>query len=264
MNLEGLTNRQESALARIWMAQDSLPDDFTDWGITDDLLVLRDCGMIDMQTDWGQTLAFVQRLLPLGREHYTMARKVRKRSANLRDSADELIGRLCTDWDKDSSDVPPKYYEDRLDDYRALSRAGLLDVMWADNRPYHVRVTDKGFEYVEGNFMMEATVNIENNFTNNNVINGGSASANAEASAEASGNVTLGMTIQALLDADVESEAKERAEASLKELDAAARNKDKTSFAAKLEHAASIAKSTSSLAGIMLPFFKTAIQQFLG
>lgn len=262
--MEGLTNSQESALARIWMAQRSLPDDFTEWGITDDLLVLRDCGMIDMQTDWGQTLAFVRCLLPLGRDHYTKARKARKRCANLRDSADELIGRLCADCDKDGSDVPPKYYEDRLDDYRALSRAGLLDVMWADNRPYHVRITDKGFEYVEGDFMMEATVNIENNFTNNNVINGGSASANAEASAEASSAVTLGMTIQALLDTELEAEVKEKAEASLKELDAAARNKDKSGFAEKLERAASIAKSTSVLAGIMLPFFKTAIQQLLG
>lgn len=262
--MEGLTNRQESALARIWMAQSSLPDDFTDWSITDDLLVLRDCRMIDMQTDWGQTLAFVQRLLPLGREHYTKVRKTRKSCANLRDSADELIGRLCVDCDKDGGDVPPRYYEGRVDDYRSLSKAGLLDIMWADNKPYHVRITNKGFEYVEGDFMMEATVNIENNFTNNNVINGGSASANAEALAEASGTVTLGATIQALLDTDLEAEVKEEAEVSLKELDAAARNEDKSGFAEKLEHAASIAKSTSSLAGIMLPFFKTAIQQFLG
>ena len=112
--------------------------------------------------------------------------------------------------------------------------------------------------------MVEATVNIENNFTNNNVISGGSASTNAEASAEANGSVTLGMTIQTLLDTSLEAEVKEKAEASLKELDAAARDKDKLSFAEKLEHAASIAKSTSALAGIMLPFFKTAIQQFLG
>lgn len=262
--MEGLTNSQESALARIWMVQSSLPDDFADWGITDDLLVLRDCGMIDMQTDWGQTLAFVQRLLPMGREHYTNVRKARKRCASLRDSADELIDRLCVDCDKGGGDVPPRYYEGRIDDYRSLSNAGLLDIMWADNRPYHVRVTDKGFEYVEGNFMIEAAVNIENNFTNNNVINGGSASANAEATAEASNAVTLGMTIQTLLDTDIDAEVKEKAEASLKELDAAARNKDKSGFAEKLERAAGIAKSTSALAGIMLPFFKTAIQQLLG
>ena len=64
--MNGLTNCQENALARIWMAQDSLPADLTAWNLSDDLIVLRDCGMIDMQTDMSHTLAFVQKLLPGG------------------------------------------------------------------------------------------------------------------------------------------------------------------------------------------------------
>lgn len=106
--LNGLTNCQESALARIWMAQDSLPGDFTEWGITADLIVLRYCSMIDMQSDMSLTLAFVQRLLPKGREHYQEVRRERRRFLGLRDHADELIGLLAADCDRQGCDDPPK------------------------------------------------------------------------------------------------------------------------------------------------------------
>lgn len=262
-SLNGLTNCQENALARIWMAQDSLPADLTAWNLSDDLIVLRDCGMIDMQTDMSHTLAFVQKLLPGGREHYQKVRRERKSFVHLRDSADELIGRLVSDCDRDGGDIPPECYEDRLSDYQTLSRKGLIKVIWADDKPYHVQIMDMGREYVEGDFPLEAAVKIENNPTFNNVNYGPSATSSSNATAETSATVTLGMTIQSLIDMDIEDSLKEMAEAALKELDSAAKSKDKTGFAEKLERAASIAKSASTLAGVMLPFFQTAIQNLL-
>lgn len=104
---------------------------------------------------------------------------------------------------------------------------------------------------------------IENNPTFNNVNYGPSATSSSNATAETSATVTLGMTIQSLIDMDIEDSLKEMAETALKELDSAAKSKDKTGFAEKLERAASIAKSASTLAGVMLPFFQTAIQNLL-
>lgn len=259
--MNGLTNRQESALARIWMTQDSLPADLTNWGIADDLVVLRDCGMIDMQTDMSHTLAFVQRLLSEGREHYQSVRKERKQFVNLRDPADELIGRIAADYDASGGIIPPKYYGNRIDDYRSLSKAGLLKITWADNEPYHVEMTDKGWEYIEGNFPKEDRVLIDFR----PVVQGGSATASANASATTSNAVSLGMSIGSIIDLDdINEELKQQAQDALKKLDEAAKSENKADFAEKLERAASIAKSASTLAGAMLPFFQTAIQHFLG
>lgn len=259
--MNGLNNRQESALARIWIAQDSLPGDHTDWGIADDLVVLRDCGMIDMQTDMNHTFAFVWRLLPEGRNHYQEIRRKRRSFVRLRDSADELIGILVADCDRYGNDDPLRYYEGRERDYQALSRAGLLKVMWGDNAPYRVQITDMGWEYVVGDFPTEVPMKIENNPTFNNIVFGSDLSSSSSATAETKCNVTLGMTIQAIVDMDIEGELKEEAEAALKELDAAAKTKDKMGFAEKLEQAASITKSASTLVGVMLPFVRTALQE---
>ena len=62
----GLTISQEAALAAVALRRDELPTDLTDKGLSKQLLSLRDLGMLDMQTDWGGELAFVQRLLAEG------------------------------------------------------------------------------------------------------------------------------------------------------------------------------------------------------
>ena len=110
--MNGLSNRQESALARVINAQDSLPMDFTSLGITKELIALRECRMIEMSTDMGHELAFVRRALPEGLTHYQMVREQRKKFINLRDSADELIGLLVADCDRDVCEIAPRYYED--------------------------------------------------------------------------------------------------------------------------------------------------------
>lgn len=237
--------------------------DFTSLGITKELIALRECRMIDMSTDMGHELAFVRRVLPEGLTHYQMVREQRKKFINLRDSADELIGLLVADCDRDVCEIAPRYYEDHESDYRALSKAGLLEISWADNKPYIVQITNNGREYVEGTFSLEETLRIENNPTINNVIYGSSAFSSSHAVAEANNKVTLGVAIQAIIDMDIDAVVKEKAEAALKELDSASKARDKTTFAEKLERAASIAKSTSRLADVMLPFIHTALQQLL-
>lgn len=120
-----------------------------------------------------------------------------------------------------------------------------------------------GRAYVEGIFPVEATVIIENNPIINNTNYGSSATSNSSAASETNTHITLGMTIQTIVDMDIEEGLKEEAEKVLRELDAAAKAKDKSGFVNKLEHAASIAKSASALASTMLPFFQTAIQHLL-
>lgn len=110
---------------------------------------------------------------------------------------------------------------------------------------------------------MVEPVKIEYNPTINNVNYGPTATSSSSAAFETNVNITLGMTIQALIDMNIEDSLKERAEAALKELDDASKAKDKTGFAEMLERAASTAKSGTTLAGVMLPFFQTAIHNFL-
>ena len=86
---------------------------------------------------------------------------------------------------------------------------------------------------------------------NNNV----SATANAEAEIK---DVTIGAIVGAILDLDIEQNLKDDAQEAVKQLEKAAKDKDKTKFAEKLEKVASIAKSSAEIASIVLPFVQTA------
>ena len=260
----GLTISQEAALAAVALRRDELPTDLTDKGLSKQLLSLRDLGMLDMQTDWGGELAFVQRLLAEGASHYDQVRSARRRFAAISDDADELLDLLYSEAKaakKADKVAALTYHDGRDEDYRELSRAGLLSVFWADNKPYCVNVTDSGWSYAEGWFMdQEVSMKVNISPTFNNSLNN---SSNASARATAVG-VTLGSTIQQILDLEIDQETKDLAEDAVKALDKSAKKKNTTDFLSKLEKVACIAKSSVELAGVIGPFIAKVAGVYFG
>lgn len=263
--MNGLTLEQEAALALAWMNQNAGTKNFTDLGISEAFIALRNQGMIEMQTDWGHSLVMFQSMLPAGSEHYNEARKARRWFKPVSDEADCLMMYLAAqDAEKRKSEdglafVSTDFGKDTY--YAELSRCGLLNVKWADNSPYLVTVTDEGRTYANGWFQEQMDERSQSiNFApviNNNV----SATANAEAEIK---DVTIGATVGALLDLDIEQNLKDDAQEAVKQLEKAAKDKDKTKFAEKLEKVASIAKSSAEIASIVLPFVQTAIKSLMG
>ncbi|ERL08499.1 hypothetical protein [Olsenella profusa] len=254
---------QEAALAFLWLNQEKIPGNYTDAGITPDLLQLREGGLIDLTTDWGHELAIVKAITPVGRTHYDEARRARRKFRTVSDSADELILKLVAEDAAKQGDGGMRMatiYDDRDNDYWELSRNGLLNVDPADNMPWIATITDEGQSYAEGWFLdqMESDVKVILNNTNNNTI-----TSSADASVNVS-DVTLSTTVAAILDLDIDQAVKDAAEAAAKELDAASKKKDKASFAEKLEKVAHIAKSSASLAEVLLPLVKATVGTLLG
>ncbi|WP_394958084.1 hypothetical protein [Scardovia wiggsiae] len=263
--MNGLNVEQEAALVYAWMHQDADERDFTDLGISEAFVSLKEQGMIEMQTDWGHTLVMFQSLLPAGSEHYDEARKARRWFEPISDEADCLMMRLAAqDANKRKSEDRPIFVSTDLakdELYAELSQHGLLDIKWADNSPYLVAVTDNGRTYANGWFQEQMDKSSQNiNFApviNNNV----SATANAEAEIR---DVTIGATVGAILDLDIEQNLKEDVQEALQQLEKAMKEKNKTKFAEKLEKVASLAKSSAEIATIVLPFVQTAIKTLLG
>ena len=263
--MNGLNVKQEAALAYAWMHQDADERDFTDLGISEAFVALKNQDMIEMQTDWSHTLVIFQSLLPAGREHYDEARKARRWFEPVGDEADCLMMRLAAqDASKRKSEDKPIFVSadfDKAKYYAEPSRHGLLDVKWADDSPRIVTVTDEGRIYANGWFQEQMDKNNQNiNFApiiNNNV----STTANAEAEIK---DVSIGATVGAILDLDIEQNLKEDVQDAVKQLEKAMKEKNKTKFAEKLEKVASLAKSSAEIATIVLPFAQTAIKTLLG
>lgn len=86
--MNGLTVEQEAALVYAWMHQNADVRSFTDLGILEAFVALKNQGMIEMQTDFGHTLVMFRSMLPAGSEHYDEARKARQWFEFVSDEAD--------------------------------------------------------------------------------------------------------------------------------------------------------------------------------
>lgn len=93
--MNGLANEEEAALAFLTMhrAKGLPPFDNSKRPFAPSV-ALRDAGMIEMQTDWNQSLVMFQRITPSGLDHYRQVHKARRSYIALNDSADELIGAI--------------------------------------------------------------------------------------------------------------------------------------------------------------------------
>lgn len=260
-----LNAKQEMALSIVWMRQDQLPVDLTDLEITKHLLALRDSGMISMQTDMSNTMAYVEALRPSGREHYSRTRQARRRFKCISDGADELLNILCCD-DNAKAHQGPSYVRNRVEDYRELSRKGLLQVKWSSNIPYLVSITDDGWNYFEGWFLdQEVPMNINVNpvFTNN-VSNSPSMSSTSTSSSISSSTMNSALAIQMVLELELNEEDRNVALGAIGDLDKSSKGDDTKDFLEKVEKLSAIAKNVGSLAAIVIPLLEVAAKQFLG
>jgi hypothetical protein len=263
--LYGLNLEQETALTVAWMSQDKLPLDLTNLGLTHAFVALKSKGFLQMETDMGEELAFVQQVSPAGDEHYDKARKARRGFCTISDDADELMMLLAAE-DKQKKERGEKRFVSAnlpaVEEYSELSRNGLLDIQWAANAPFFVEVTDRGRSYSEGWFLNQLNSNSQPNIEISPTFNVSSRSDSYSSSSV--GDITLGATIGAIIDLDIDEVTKEQSQHAVKELESAAKSGDKQGFAEKLEKVASIAKSSSELAPILLTFVKTALGILLG
>lgn len=264
-DMNELTLRQEAALAVAWTHQDKGVTDFTGLGLSDAFVSLKRLGMIKLTTDMSGELALFQGMESGGLSHYSESRKARRRFEAVSDDADALLLHLAAqDAEKRAAtDVMPTVSGNLgpVPLYQELSRHDLLDVRWADDKPYIVQITDKGRSYAEGWFqdqMDDSPINIINapKFENN-----GAANASASATVQ---DITLGQTIGSIIDLNIDEQTKDEAQEAVRELDDAAKNKDTSAFGEKLENVAKIIKSSSEIAATVLPFVATAIRTLLG
>lgn len=260
-----LNAKQEMALSIVWMRQDQLPLDLTDLEITRHLMALRDSEMISMLTDMSNSMAYVEALRPSGREHYGRTRQARRRFKCISDSADELLNILCCD-DNARSHQGPSYISNRVDDYRELSRNGLLLINWADNIPYTVVITDDGWNYFEGWFLdQEVPMNINvSPVINNNVSNSPNVSTNSSSSSASSSVMNYSLAKQKLFELELDSEVKTAVVGAITELENSSKGDDGGDFLEKVERLSNIAKNVSMLAPIVIPLIEGAARQFLG
>lgn len=260
-----LNAKQEMALSIVWMRQDQLPLDLTDLEITRHLMALRDSEMISMLTDMSNSMAYVEALRPSGREHYSRTRQARRRFKCISDSADELLNILCCD-DNARSHQGPSYISNRVDDYRELSRNGLLLINWADNIPYTVAITDDGWNYFEGWFLdQEVPMNINvSPVINNNVSNSPNVSTNSSSSSASTSVMNYSLAMQKLFELELDSEVKTAVVGAITELENSSKGDDGGDFLEKVERLSNIAKNVSMLAPIVIPLIEAAARQFLG
>lgn len=263
--MNGLNLRQEASLAIAWTHQDEGATDFTNLGLSDAFVSLRNLQMIKLTTDMGGDLALFQGMEPDGLSHYDEARKARRRFEAVGDDADALLLALAVqDAERRvTSDTIPTVSGDLgpVSLCQELSRHDLLNVTWADDSPYIVQVTDKGRNYAEGWFQDQMdnnaqSITIAPTFNNNNESNA-SASATIQ-------DVTLGQTIGKIVALDINGQVKDEAQEAVRQLDSAAQSKDAAAFGEKLENIAKIVKGSSEIAAAALPFVATAIKTLLG
>lgn len=263
--MNGLNLRQEAALAIAWTHQDEGATDFTNLGLSDAFVSLKNLQMIKLTTDMGGELAFFQGMEPDGLSHYYEAKEARRRFEAVSDDADALLLYLAVQdvERRATSDTTPTVSGDLgpVSLYQELSRHDLLNVMWEGNSPYIVQVTDKGRNYAEGWFQDQMDNSVPNISIAPVFNNNGAAIASAYATIQ---DITLGQTIGAIVDLDIDDQAKDEIQEIMRQLDSAAKSKDTAAFGEKLEGIAKVIKGSSEIATAVLPFVTMAIRTLLG
>ncbi|MDD4380549.1 MAG: hypothetical protein PHR15_03630 [Atopobiaceae bacterium] len=149
---------EEAALAYLMIHDEDLPTTYSDnpWLIKA-MLQLRDAEMIDATTDMNHKIAIVFKVLPAGIAHYESVQTARRHFASLNETADELMDVSYVDEKRRRKEEDSPFlatHDGRVEDYRKLGSAGLLDIHWGDNVPWTITMTEKGMSYVRGDFRL--------------------------------------------------------------------------------------------------------------
>ena len=249
-----ITDAAEAALAYAFVNRDSLPYTTEDAMLVKAFLDLRDADMVKGETDWGHQMFIAISVLPAGIEHYQRVQRYRRRFVSLTETANELV---CWTYAQvahqrhSGEDPRVEIIEGRVLDYQELARTGLLNVQWADDKPWFATTTEKGLSYVRGDFIDEEkdmSINITNSPTFNNTNVGSLANASAKTEP-----ITIEMVVEAIRSSNVDDNVKQSAEATVVDMGEAVEEGNVEKFADALENTASIVKSTTTLGATLFP-----------
>lgn len=258
-----LSDDAEAALAYLVRHLPDCPS-FEDDVLVQGTLELRTNGMAEATTDANQSAIFICSLLAPGRAVFSEHQRMRRGFVSLSDSAEELMLWTYADYARQKragGEVNLEEVANRVEDYRELGRSGLLDITWADDRPYFIGgITEKGISYARGDGYrkdaMQTTINNSPVFNIN--ANGGNAASTASSSADASADVSLTASFDGLIDAirksDLDFEKQAVVERAVRDIDTAGKKKDVKGLLESLEKASSIAKNVASIGGPLVTF----------
>lgn len=263
-----LTDEAEAALAYAMQHRAKLPLTFDDNDRpAQPFIDLRDADLIKMETDWGHNLVILFDVLPKGIAHYQRVLGARRSFAPLEESADELLGAIAANRKLRKAGRTENLFDEddeRIEDFQALGRTGLLDIVWADNKAYRYEITGKGLSYVKGWFK-EADLVINNNVQVNPTIQGAVAGSesSANAVAEAISSASAIDVIRAIDNSDLDDKEKSEARRALYELEDASKSKDSGKFLSALERISGIVKNAVEVSNSVIPIVAKFAASFL-
>lgn len=219
--------------------------------------------MLNVTTDWSRTLIVLMGITPEGIKHYQGIRRARRCFVNISDSADELIGAILANEQLRKNGRRNALFDEgdeRVEDFQELSRNGLLNVHWADDKAYFYEATDKGRIYVDGTFEDEVdALNIQVNPTFNNTVLG--SSAESAANATVTNVVSITAVFGSIRESALSEEEKREAELVIVELTDAASGNKVDKFAKALKRVAGIVENANALGKTVLPYAAQMIGQ---
>lgn len=214
---------------------------------------LRQAGLIDAKGSAGCDVVLVQGVTVAGRGH---AQKVRQAKMNagfpMLSLKDDALLRECYKiMNKDGNIGKEIMCERNSKALDRLQKERLIDVLYADNRPYVFQgITKRGIKYVEDMISegKDMNINVSPIFNNENTINN-----ETMAVASASSTVTISSVIKAIDASSLGDQEKRDAKNALEELEEAAESKDSRNFFGALEKISGIAKNVVDFGSSLIP-----------
>lgn len=222
---------------------------------------LKEAGLIKAIGAWGCEVVAMNGVTPVGREH---AQKVKQSKLVagfpiLSLEEDALFRECYKRYEEDGIVADGVICEDNADTLRKLYQQGLIDVGYADNRPYYLKsVTEKGRQYAQDLIPEASSVNVNVNPTFNNSVN-----SEATATASVLNNITISSAMRAIEESGLEDQEKQEAKNALCELEEASGSKDKSRFLDALEKISGIAKNTVDVGSAIIPLVARFATNFI-
>lgn len=222
---------------------------------------LKQAGLISAIGSWGCEVVVVNGVTPEGRKH---AKKVRqsKLAADfpILPLDDDALFRECYRCYEQGRVIAEGIIcEENAEALRRLHRHGLIDVGYADNRPYVLKgITEKGEKYAQDLIPEIDNMNVSVNPVFNNSI-----SSEATATASVLNCITISSAMRAIEESDLEEPKKQSARNALYELEEASGSKDKSTFLDALEKISGIAKNAADVGNAIIPLVAKLATAFI-
>lgn len=212
---------------------------------------LKEAELINAIGAWGCGVVAVNGVTPAGREH---AQKVKqsKLAAGfpiLTIDEDALFRECYKRFEEDGIVADGVICEENAIALRRLHQQGLIDVGYADNRPYVLkRITEKGMQYAQDLIPEASNMNVSVSPVFNNSVN-----SEATAMASVLNSITISSAMRVIEESSLEESEKKEARDALCELEEAAGSKDDGGFLNALEKISGIAKNAADVGNAIIP-----------